>query len=66
MDEIPAPPLTRSATTDEESLRILGGFVRPLPPGEAERRRRAYSSEGGYLTREALALFMLEIDAGWT
>jgi hypothetical protein len=66
MEEIPAPPLTRSASVDEENLRILGSFVRPLPPEEADRQRSAYSGKGGYLTREALTLFMLEIDAGWT
>lgn len=49
-----------------ESLRVLGSFIRPLPPGEAERIRRTYSGEeSGWLTRESVILMMLESEAGW-
>lgn len=49
------------AGTDEENLRLLASFFRPLPSDELERRNRAYCA-GGYLTRDMIILAMLEID----
>jgi hypothetical protein len=48
----------------EDCLRALGSFVKPLPPGELERRSQLYR-EAGCLDRDMLILFMLELDAGW-
>jgi hypothetical protein len=45
---------------DIEALRAFGGFIRPLSPEEAEKRRQAYAiTEGGHLTRETLMRVML-------
>jgi hypothetical protein len=43
---------------DLELLSVLGPFIRPLPPGEAERIRRTYT-ESGYLTRETIVRVLL-------
>lgn len=52
-----------SRTLDPETvadLKVLSSFIRPLPPGEAEKRRQAYAStEGGYLTREVIMRALL-------
>jgi hypothetical protein len=45
---------------DLELLTYLSPFIRPLPPGEAERRRRLYScEESGQLTRETIMRALL-------
>lgn len=48
-----------------EALRVLGSFIRPLPPGELEKRNAAYSGPAGTLSREDIILSMLALDAGW-
>ncbi|MCW2930013.1 MAG: hypothetical protein JWM19_975 [Actinomycetia bacterium] len=48
-----------------EALRVLGSFIRPLPPGELEKRTSAYSGPGGSLSRDDMILSLLELDAGW-
>lgn len=45
---------------DLELLTYLSPFIRPLPPGEAEHRRRLYSlEEPGRLTRETIMRALL-------
>jgi len=48
------------STDPAEPLAALGPFIRPLPPGEAERRRHLYScEESGQLTRETIVRVLL-------
>lgn len=47
-----------------DPLRVISSFIRPLPPGEIERRTMMYR-QAGTLSRETVILTLLDISTDW-